>query len=149
MITVLCLFATITFSQGIFYPVTSGTFAKVGVNQNIPQSLPSIWVWRISATITADELVWNKETKNFLSNPLSAVGPAIGYRHFVQLSNGTIYNDFGINAAALLGFNINDVNPTNFKGAIFVNCFQYINIGVDYDFSKGVPGILLGANINL
>ena len=131
MITVLCLFATITFSQGIFYPVTSGTFAKVGVNQNIPQSLPSIWVWRISATITADELVWNKETKNFLSNPLSAVGPAIGYRHFVQLSNGTIYNDFGINAA------------------IFVNCFQYINIGVDYDFSKGVPGILLGANINL
>jgi hypothetical protein len=149
-IIVLLFFVAFTvsaFAQSAFKPVPKNLFV---LDASSLKSVPvtSIWLWRFSAEVTAVELTWNKTSKQFDSSPLSSVGPAIGYRHFVPLADGTPYNDFGVNIAALLGTDINQINPASIKLALLINAFQFVNVGVDYSFSGKTVGILLGASIN-
>ena len=134
IILFLALFTTSSFAQGLFRPIDKNMF-KTDASSLKSSPLASVWLWRFSAAVTAEELVWNKTTKQFDSAPLSSVGPAIGYRHFVPLADGTPYNDFGVNLAALLGTDINQINPASIKVALLINAFQFVNIGVDYSFS--------------
>ena len=105
---------TITINaQSILRPVPKDLF-KATVTTNYLLQTPQItqlWLWRLSAAVTATELTYNKTTKRFDSNALSSVGPAIGYRHFTQLADGTPYNDVGINLALLIGMDIEKVDP--------------------------------------
>ena len=133
------------FSQSIWKPVPSNLF-QTGKYTTSLSVIPSVWLWRVSANITAEELVWNKSTKQFNSAPLSSMGPAIGYRHYVAASDGTTITDYGFNAILLLGEDINHVDPASIKLGLTVNCFQYVNIGIDTNFKT--VGILLGASIN-
>jgi hypothetical protein len=114
--------------------------------------MPSKWLWRLSALVTADELVWDKTAKQFNSAPLSSVGPAIGFRHYTMLADGTPYNNYGFNAALLLGTNINQINPATMKFALTVNAFEFVNIGGAYTLNTPANlspwRILLGASIN-
>jgi hypothetical protein len=145
---VILLFAVFTasgFAQSIFKPVPSNLFSHNLTASNVTQNA-STWFWRFSAEVTAEELTWNKTTKQFDSAPLSSVGPAIGYRHFVPLADGTPYNDFGVNLALLLGTDINTIDPATLKVALMVNAFKFVNLGVDTNFKT--VGILLGASIN-
>jgi hypothetical protein len=141
-------FAVITascFAQSIWQPVPSSLF-KARSAPFGTVATPGTWLWRFSAEVTAEELTWNKTTKQFDSTPLSSMGPAIGYRHFVPLADGTPYNDFGVNLALLLGTNINNIDPATLKVALMVNAFKFVNLGVDTNFKT--VGLLLGASIN-
>jgi hypothetical protein len=141
----LLLTVTLCQAQSIWQPVPSTLFKAKSAPFGVVAT-PGTWLWRFSAEVTAEELTWNKTTKQFDSAPLSSVGPAIGYRHFVPLADGTPYNDFGISLAALLGTDINQINPATIKLALLINAFQFVNIGVDTNFKT--VGILLGASIN-
>jgi hypothetical protein len=148
LITIL-LFATLAVSlnaQSLFKPVPKDLFTQNKAVLNATQNA-SVWLWRISANVTAVELNWNKETKQFDSQPLSSAGPAIGYRHFTQ-ANGLPYNDFGLNLAVLLGTDITHISPASVKVALIINALQYINVGADWNFGNNKPGILIGASIN-
>jgi hypothetical protein len=133
-------------AQSIWKPVQPCIFSPTALKAS---GTNSIWLWRLSAVVVADELTYNKVTKSFDSTPLSSLGPAIGYRHFTKLSDGSPYNDFGINAAVLLGTDINHISTASMKAAIIVNAFKFINIGGAYTFNvTNHFSILLGASIN-
>jgi hypothetical protein len=141
-------FAVITNAQTIFHPVPSDIFkTHSGTFQTVQN--PSAWLWRMSAIVTATELTYEKATKQFISAPLSSVGPAIGYKHFYALPDGTPATDWGVSGALLLGMDINHIDPASMKAAILLNAFQFINVGGVYTFNNANHfGILIGASIN-
>lgn len=133
-------------AQSIWKPVSSDIFKSTPTKM---AGVNSVWLWRLSALVVADELTYNKVTKQFDSQPLSSVGPAIGYRHFTPLTDGTPYNDFGVNAAILLGTDINHITTASMKAAVVINAFKFVNIGGAYTFNATSHwSILLGASIN-
>lgn len=131
----------------IFKPVPKNLFTVNKSALNTTQNT-SVWLWRLSANVTAVELVYNKTTKQFDSQALSSAGPAIGYRHYSALPDGSPYNDFGVNLAILLGTDIEHITPANIKPALLINAFQFVNVGIDYGIGSKTFGILLGASIN-
>jgi hypothetical protein len=149
LITILffALLAITVNAQSLFKPVPKDLFTQNKGVLKAPLNA-SVWLWRISAEVTAVELNWNKDTKQFDSQPLSSAGPAIGYRHFTALNYGTPYNDFGVNLAILLGTDITHISPAAIKIALLINALQYINVGADWNFGNNKPGILIGASIN-
>lgn len=147
LIALIAFFAVSGASQSLFKPVPKDLLAKE-VNGVKTLTNASAWLWRFSAAVTATELTWDKSSKKFVSAPLSSVGPAIGYRHYVE-ANGVPYNDFGVNAALLLGTDINNVELASMKLAILLNAFQFVNVGACYTFNNTNHfGILLGASVN-
>lgn len=152
LITLIFL-ASLTFAlnaQSIWRPLDKSIFkVKVSTDKTLKVSeTPSLWLWRISANIVATELIYNKAIKQFESSPLSAVGPGIGYKHMVLLSDGSIYNDFGVNFLALLGTDIEHITPASIKAAVTINAFNFVNVGCDYSFGGKKFGILIGAAVN-
>jgi len=137
------------FGQSIWKPVPKNLLFENKDRDITLNSTSSTWLWRFSAVIAAQELVYDKTLKEFTSHPLSSIGPAIGYRHFVSLPDGTPYNDFGINAALLIGGDINQIELTKMKLALLVNAFKFINVGTTYTLnSTNKFGILLGGSVN-
>lgn len=147
VISLFAFFAVSCAAQGLFRPVDKSIFALTADKGLKATATPSVWIWRISGNIVATELVYNKVTKQFDSAPLSAVGPGIGYKHMTLLSDGSIYNDFGVNFLALLGTDIEHITPASIKAALTINAFQFVNIGVDYSFGGKTFGILIGASV--
>ena len=90
------------------------------------------WLWRFDATVALDELVYNTEIKQYVSVPFSAIGPAIGYKHFVALPDGTPYSDFGVTGAILLGTNIYQPDMASLKIAVMATVFEYLKLGIAY-----------------
>jgi len=135
----------------LWKPVPKNLFQVVNAHNKLlnpkATAINSVFIWRLSAMITADELTWNKNTKQFVSTTLSSVGPAIGYRHYTQLNDGTGYNDWGVNLGVLLGTDINYAMPANAKIALTFNAFQFVNVGGAYTFNQPNNwSILIGAN---
>ena len=135
-----------SYSQSIWQPIDKNMFQSEKKYTTSLSVISSVWLWRFSANITAEELTYNTITKKFASAPLSSIGPAIGYKHYTELPDGTAYNDVGFSAILLFGTDINQINPAVVKVGLVVNAFQYINVGIDTNFKTF--GILLGASIN-
>jgi hypothetical protein len=145
-------------AQSIWKPVPKDLFTKDATIYNeggevlLSLENASEWLWRFDGTVLIDELVWHKDTRQFVSVPLSAVGPAIGYKHYSALPDGTPYNDFGVSAAVLLGTNIYDPSLASAKLVVMVTVFQYIKFGGVYTLNVpadvGHFGIAIGAGIN-
>lgn len=136
VILILSCFTFTGFSQGLFKPVT---LFSTQVENDRKVRLGEIpvtqkWVWRFDASIAIVELNYNKDTKQFISTAFSAVGPAIGYQHFVPTSavDPTPFNNYGISAAFLLGENIYNPELAKIKLALVANVMQYFRFGVTY-----------------
>lgn len=152
VILILAIFSIASYSQkvSLWKPLPkdlfSSTLYKTGGTQ--------VWFWRFDATIVADELVYNKTIKQFSSVALSAVGPAIGYKHFVPTSTSdpTPYCNFGVSASLLLGTDIYQASLASMKFALFANVFQFLKVGGAYTLNTpadiGHFSILLGGSIN-
>lgn len=148
LISVLAIMSIAVSAQSIWKPVPDNLFKTVDGNMRL-SALPETWLWRFSALVVAEELSYNSESKLWESKPLSSIGPAAGYRHYSALPDGTPYNDFGINAALLLGTDINHIDQASMKAAIVINAFKFINVGGAYTFNNTNHwGILLGASVN-
>jgi hypothetical protein len=140
-------FALAVNAQSMWKPVPKTLFTELkGTVQAAPVS--SVWLWRFNATLVADELVWDKTTKQFDSSPLSGVGPGIGIRHYYLAPDGTPASDWGVSFVALLGTDINNLSPADFKPVITVNAFNFLNVGVDYGVKAKTFGILFGAQVS-
>lgn len=94
------------------------------------KSLTNEYALRLNVGVTATQSTYNKETKTFETNPLTAVGFGLGYQHYVAQTDGTLFNNFGANLLLLVptGTGNNGVGVGLFGN---VSIFQ---VGVDYNF---------------
>jgi len=140
--------------QGFFKPIPKDLFKNYNKYQYTylkgvtDSTSKGVWLFRFDAEITAVQLSYNKTDKTWISSPLSSVGPGIGYKHYTNL-DGTPYNDFGINAIVLLGYNWSELpsSKASVSTVCTVNFLEYINIGGGYDWGNKAPVILLGATV--
>jgi hypothetical protein len=90
------------------------------------------WRWRFDASISIVELNYNTSTKKLLSNTFSAVGPAVGYQHYVPTSSTdpTPFNNYGVSAAILFGESVYEPDLASVKIAIVANVMQYLKFGL-------------------
>ena len=118
-------------AQDIFKPMPKSLFAEQAKAKGV-EGAYSAWAWRFDASVAIAELNYNKETKQLVSNALSAVGPAIGIQHYVPTSatDPTPFNNYGVSAALLFGTNIYEPDLAKFKVAVVANIMQYLKFGV-------------------
>lgn len=138
---------TITgFSQGFFKPVDSGMFKNADGVKTL--AVTQKWEFRPAIAITAVQLNWNKLTKQFDASAFNQAGVGVGYHHFVELADGTPFNNFGFNGILLLGADdiLNPTTPT-IAFAVTGNFLQYVQLGTLYNFTNKSFGILTGVNL--
>jgi hypothetical protein len=133
----------------IWKPVPKNLLQLEKVTINTPQALttPGIWIWRFQAAIVATELTYDKTSKQWQSNALSAVGPGVGYKYYTTNADGTLINTFGFNFLLLLGTDLENVSIASVKPALTVSAFNFLNIGADYNLGNNKIGLLLGATV--
>jgi len=131
--------------QGFFSPVNKNLFEQVKHDKAVT---PGLWLLRPAIAISAVQLNWNKLTKQFDASAFNSAGLGIGYQHFVELADGTPFNNFGFNGILLLG--VGDIlNPTvpTVSFAVTGSFLQYVNLGALYNFTNKSFGILTGVNL--
>ena len=147
----LTTFAQTSPFEGFFKPVPKDLFKNPVYNSTYLKGVDTttksgVWLLRFDVEITAIQLAYNKNLKTWISSPLSSVGPGIGYKHYTNL-NGVPYNDFGVNAILLLGYNWNRLSEASVSLVGTVNFLEYVNVGGGYDFVNKAPVILLGTTL--
>lgn len=130
-------------SQGFFKPVNRNMFvnSKTGLRT---LEITQKWEIRPAITITAVQLNWNKLTKQFDASAFNQAGLGIGYQHFIELPDGSPFNNYGLNAILLLG--VQESEP-GISFALTGSFLQYVNIGGLYSFTNKSFGILTGVNL--
>jgi len=92
--------------------------------RTVDKAINGEFLWRLGVQVTGMEYIWNKADKKFDASFLSSAGPAISYSHFYQQPDGTPATNWGVNAAVLLGPDLNNIDPLSFKVAMSVNLFN-------------------------
>lgn len=129
-------------SNKFFQPVSSNLFKQ---DLNAVKAIKTdVWLIRPAITLTAVQLNWNKELKQFDASAFNQAGLGVGYQHFVELPDGSPYNNYGFNAILLLG--AADLQPT-MSVALTGSFFNYINVGGLYNFTNKAFGILTGVQL--
>lgn len=78
---------------------------------------------------------------------LSSLGTGISYSHFVE-ANTEPYCNYAFNLLALFGTEIADVSPLELSLAATVSAFQYINVGIGFNFANKNAFLLTGIQYN-
>jgi hypothetical protein len=150
LITVLFLgLVTGLSAQSIWKPLPKVTVTSNGTKMLGDKTLTNYWHWRFDGTIIADELVYVKADKKFVSQPLSGVGPTIGYKHFSISSDGTLFNDYGVAGGVLVGTNIYDLSNISAKFVVLGSFLDHYRVGCSY--TTNTPnhfGIVIGGGIS-
>jgi hypothetical protein len=149
LITIL-LFASLTlanYSQGFFKPVDRNMFTPKD-NALKTLAITQKWEFRPAIAISAVQLNWNKDKKQFDASAFNSAGIGIGYQHFIELPDGSPFNNYGFNGILLLGAD-DILNPTvpTISFAITGSFLQYVNIGALYNFTNKSFGILTGVSL--
>ena len=159
LIIIIVLIGLSGFSQGLLNKVTSDIFTikdkslltnKVLALPNGTFVLPGVFKWRIDATLAFTENIYHKDTKEWLSTPFSAVGPAISLQHFVPTSvtDLTPYNNWGVGLGLAAGVNILQPDFSYVKVILEGNILQYLRGGFTATFNtKNWFGYFIGTGI--
>lgn len=121
---------------GFFRPVDNELFtARDG------QRAPSpVWLFRPVVTVTAMQFNFEKPTT---VTSLSSLGTGISYSHFIEANNEP-YCNYSFSLLALFGTEIADVSPLELSIAATVSAFQYINVGIGFNFANKNAFLLTG-----
>jgi hypothetical protein len=129
-----------SFSRGFLKPVTL-TGTKAGVKE-----VTSVWLFRPAVELSAVQLIWNKETKQFDANAFHSAGLGVGYQHYVN-NNGTAYNNFGFNIFALFDATTT-ASPATISVAGTADVLKFISLGAGYNFGAKQFFFLTGVTYN-
>ena len=144
-LVLLAAFALCTTAQDkfkdFFGPVDNELFAAKD-GQRAPSS---IWLFRPVVTLTA--MQFNLQKPEVTVSSLSSLGTGLSYSHFVERNNEP-YCNYAFNLLALFGTEIADVSPVNLSLAATVSAFQYINVGIGFNFANKNAFLLTGINYN-
>ena len=148
LIVILLFFISIAgYSQkwdGFFKPITKNEFL---VRSNLAdKAVTNVWLFRPAVTVTAVQLNWDKERKGFDATAFSSAGLGLGYQHFID-ANGDTFNNYGFNALVLFGYDLQTTEPATISLALTGSMFQYLNLGILYNFSGKMFGILTGVAV--
>jgi len=151
VVLLLTILSVVGFSQSIFHPMPNDLFKVVDRSLGISEGTTThSWAWRFDATVAFTELVYDKTNKQFITSMFSAVGPAVGYQHYVATSSTdpTPFNNYGFSAAILFGKNVTEPDLGAIKLAVIANLFQYFRFGASYTPNTSNHfGILVGGGI--
>jgi hypothetical protein len=122
---------------------TQGFFGKVEhstLTDAKQRGISNVWMVRPLVTLNAMQIT--------LSNPaevksLNSLGTGVSYARFSDF-NGVPYQNFAVNLLVLFGTEIADVSPLELSVAAGVTCWQYLSVGVGYNFMNKKPFILTG-----
>lgn len=128
---------------GFFQPVPKNLFQVSGDRARANQS---IWLLRPTIEITAMQLTWNKEQKNFDISSLQSAGPGISYAHYISV-NDEPYNNFSVNALLLFGLKPGETIQTTISTAVTLSAFEFVNLGVGRNFTTNKNFILTGVTL--
>jgi hypothetical protein len=126
--------------RGFWKPVNNDMFiAKLG--QRAPSSVVKV---RPVVSITA--MCFNLKKPSTVSS-LNSLGTGVSVSHFIDV-NGEPYMNYAFNFLALFGTEIADIAPLELSLAATVSAFQYINVGVGYNFADKCPFLMTGVQFN-
>jgi hypothetical protein len=128
--------------KGFFKPVDNNL---ITLKRDLGQPA-SVWLFRPAVELTALQLTYNKDLKQFESSSLTSGGIGIGYQHFIEV-NGAPFNNFGFNALLLFGVTTS-TDPASLSLAGTISALKFINIGAGYDFSGKKIFLLTGVTYN-
>lgn len=136
MIAVILSGISVVSSAQLFKPTAPFPSATERTAMVIKGIMPEMqkWEWKLDASIDVVEFNYDKDLKQLVSKEFSAIGPAIGYQHFVPTSDTdpTAFNNYGFSAAFLLGQSIYNPDLAAAKIALQANLMQYFKFGVTY-----------------
>lgn len=135
--------STISVAQGhnrLFAPVENDFLLKMKAN-GTAVSNNTAWLPRIAAGMSAAQMYYDKESKNWTTSSLNAVCFGYGFQHFIQ-ANDKPYNDYGFNILVLLDIKPTETTYTAFSTAATVSALEYLNFGGGYNFTLKKPFLL-------
>ena len=151
VISLFALLALNSAAQGLFRPVDKSIFTLTADKGLKATATPSVWIWRIDATICPQTAFnWDATLKQFVPTSLSSIGPGIGFKHYVPTSatDATPFENFGFSGAVMLGANIYHPDLSKIELAQEVDVLQYIKFGVTETLNtKNWFGFFLGSGI--
>ena len=124
----------------IFAPVENDLLFKMKAN-GTAVSANHVWLPRVAAGLTAAQMYYNKETKEWNTKSLNALAFGMGYQHFIQ-ANDKPFNDFGFNLLLLIDILPTENTQTAFSTAATVSTLEYLNFGAGYNFTLKSPFLL-------
>jgi hypothetical protein len=157
----LLVVSTTMFSQGLLHKVTSSIFLidqkalPVGkmllVLPNGTSILSGSWQVRLDATICPQTAYnWDATLKRFVPTSLNAIGPGIGFKHYIPTSTTdlTPFENYGFSAAVMFGANIYQPDLSKIMFAQEADLLQYIKFGVTETLNtKNWFGFFIGSGI--
>jgi len=132
--------------KGFFRPLEQSIFEReVTTDGELKvDETTSFWLFRPVVTLSAMSFILEKPVK---VATLSSLGTGISYSHFIN-SNGAPYMNYAFNFLVLFGTEIADVSPLELSLAATVSAFQYVNVGIGYNFYDSKAFILTGVQFN-
>jgi len=132
--------------NGFWKPINRALFLPVEtIDRDVKvDETTSFWLFRPVVTLSAMQFILEKPVK---VTTLSSLGTGISYSHFIN-SNGVPYMNYAFNFLVLFGTEIADVSPLELSLAATVSAFQYVNVGIGYNFYDSKAFILTGVQFN-
>jgi len=132
--------------KGFFKPINKALFLPIEtIDRNLKvDETTSFWLFRPVVTLSAMQFILEKPVT---VTTLSSLGTGISYSHFIN-SNGAPYMNYAFNFLVLFGTEIADVSPLELSLAATVSAFQYVNVGIGYNFYDKKAFVLTGIQFN-
>jgi hypothetical protein len=120
--------------SGFFKPVKQTEFfssLKGTANENTGNGV--LWTFRPHVEVTSGIAIYNPdpEIKAYEGKTFSGTGVGISLSKYVE-SDGSPFNNFGINAMAYFNWSVNDVSQTRLCPALSVTFMKWFSLGAGY-----------------
>lgn len=97
--------------------------------------------FRPAAEMTAFRFDYNKDAGQFDASTFSGFGIGLGIQHYVERADGSLVNNYGLNALIMF-----DASQNEGVGiALTINALQFVNIGAGCDLTNKRLFALTGA----
>jgi len=92
-----------------------------------------LWTFRPHVEVTSGMAIYNPdpEVKHYEGKTFSGTGVGISLSKYVE-SDGSPFNNFGINAMAYFNWSVNDVSQTRLCPALSVTFMKWFSLGAGY-----------------
>lgn len=127
-----------SFGQGFFKPVSVDIFSE-----NKDRAIKGTWLVRPHVGLTAMQINLSDKTVT----PFSSVGMGVSYAHFIEQA-GEPYQILSANLVLLFGQQLEDIAPLKLSLAASVSFWQYLSLGLGYDFDAKNVFLMTGIVYN-
>jgi len=130
LLLVTVIFVTINIgAQSIFQPVSQHPYFTRDFDEwTADRNLNGIWLLRFAVGISGMETLYNTTENKLVQKGLIKTGGGISYAHYKTLMDGSIYNNFSLNAFVLTPVQESDA-PISL--ALTVSALELLQAGIN------------------